>query len=102
MTSLPNFVTEIFVETDEEWFDTESSSVFDMAGASSAGDREWYEEDFEESEPQGTFGDMPLYEGAPVTMVASLLLILNFSFCHNLTGECLSDLLVNLSTLSAT
>lgn len=37
--------------------------------------------------------DSLLYEGSPITVGASLLLIITFSITHNLTGDALSDLL---------
>ena len=36
--------------------------------------------------------DSPLYQGAPVTLYATLLLILAFSLSHKITKEALSDL----------
>ena len=56
------------------------------------------EEDREEScydqdnSDTGSSG-MLLYEGAPLTSPASHIMIMQFKICHNLTDQCLEDLL---------
>jgi len=38
-------------------------------------------------------GDLPLYDGAPITLSESVLSILALSFAHNLSGSSLGDIL---------
>jgi len=48
----------------------------------------------EESTNTNLLSDSLLYKGAPITLGASLLLIITFAITHNLTGEAvLNDLL---------
>ncbi len=63
-------------------------------------DKDWWGEDDCDDrtvdDPESK-DEQPLYHGSPITLGASLLLILAFAFRHGLTGTCLSDLLVLVS-----
>lgn len=54
------------------------------------------QEDKEQEEPEDE-GSKPLYAGAPVTLVESMLLVLVYAMKHQLTGVALTDLLVLIS-----
>lgn len=44
-----------------------------------------------------TFEDVPLYNGAPISVVVSMLLLVTFSIRHGLTGFAVVDLLTLVS-----
>ena len=54
-------------------------------------------EDMEEGEQSKPDGNQPLYAGAMITLMESMLLILTYSMKHQLTGVALADLLVLIS-----
>lgn len=46
---------------------------------------------------QKTFADVPLYDGAPISVAVSMLLIVTFAIRHSLTGLAIVDLLTLVS-----
>ena len=62
------------------WYDVEAEETIDQDFVK--------EETIKEDE-----GDKPIYHGASITVAQSAILILSFALRHNITGECLSDLL---------
>lgn len=60
-------------------------------------DAEWFDCEETESDVASNYENVPLYNGAPITLAESLFLILTFTMRYQLSGECLQDLLVLVS-----
>lgn len=88
------------LKEDQTWYDCSEDEENDFANIDE--ESVWY--DVEEEEPtqqdyipdgnnKEDAGDKPIYSGASITVAQSAILILSFALRHNITGECLSDLL---------
>lgn len=73
-----------------EWFDATDANEIQLNEP---------EENLQESinDEKESLEDKPIYHGAPISVAQSAILILSFALRHNLTGECLSDLLTLIS-----
>lgn len=90
-------------DASDTWYDSEAIGNWYEANENSV----WFDaqedtdqcskNDDKTEDPQVPTSDKPLYEGAPISIAESAILILTFALRHNLTGECLSDLLTLIS-----
>lgn len=90
---MANAVTAMSTDNNEEEKEEDGDDIhFDVLGD------DWFdaEESFEDipaSSDDSPFDSKPLYEGAPLTLAESMLLILTLGLRHSLTGSCLVDIL---------
>ena len=83
-------------ESDIERTDSSSNSEFDSENEGETSD---VVEDFEVNEEETSDDNVPLYEGANVSRLGALILVMLFSLRHQLSGQALIDLVKVLRAL---